>query len=750
MSPKQGGAGGGRPGKGGDERLADWVDGTMSPKELERFEAELRVNKSLRERAEAYRTTVEAVQGALREATAESERAPSGFADRFMAGLESGAAGAGPAGGVGAARPEAIDTPAASAPQTAGAAGGRILRLRPAIASGIAALLLVGVFVWAEGVDRLQVGAPATRDVVVAEDALAPESDRPLFRTKNAKDGELGQVGSRAEMEFEQPKAAAPDGEAALRPLLVLDPEATAATEKGETNTRAGLVLRERTLQGDSTQGSTAKRRVSVEGEQLRKLGRGGSGRGGATPSGSAAKGGVGSRSRSVPGTPGPAAGAPPVPSEAAKSSPGGSVPPARAPAEGPPIQTINPGQARGADKGADPVVEEQWEGGVPTRSFEREEAEESASELHSEVLARLMGRLKSVGSSSPWGGVSLEDESRDRALAPDDLADGENAARREGTPHLNSGAPALQVGDVLWVSDLVARSSAYLGQTATSDWASGSAGQPQAGGGGAGDGARDGSADSRRAERAGAQQNPAASMLSCVVISLPPQPPIVAGEAGPPSAPPVGRYLLWDRLGVGAVLEAAPSSVGQPPRPSPAKSEDADLGDVSKSADGKALVATPAPKLAFPRGMALSNLIGSSLWLLDPSVLAARTSPGQVSGGATKAPADPSALGPAEQVLPWLVSGPIDATTQLLRRVGSWAGARRGRVAIGEIPQSLVEQWARVSGAPPPAFGYRADELQGVQTVGDRSMVIVFRLEVPAGPKAQPEPVSAPDATRK
>lgn len=48
-----------------DERLCDWVDGRMSSREKERFEAELRVSKQLRERAEAYRRTVLGVRAGL-------------------------------------------------------------------------------------------------------------------------------------------------------------------------------------------------------------------------------------------------------------------------------------------------------------------------------------------------------------------------------------------------------------------------------------------------------------------------------------------------------------------------------------------------------------------------------------------------------------------------------------------------------------------------------------------------------------
>ncbi len=48
----------------GDERFADWLDGRMSARERERFEAELRVNKRLQERAQAYRRTAEALREA--------------------------------------------------------------------------------------------------------------------------------------------------------------------------------------------------------------------------------------------------------------------------------------------------------------------------------------------------------------------------------------------------------------------------------------------------------------------------------------------------------------------------------------------------------------------------------------------------------------------------------------------------------------------------------------------------------------
>jgi hypothetical protein len=45
--------------------LADWVDGAMTPRERERFEAELRVSKALRDRLTAYAKTVRAVRQGL-------------------------------------------------------------------------------------------------------------------------------------------------------------------------------------------------------------------------------------------------------------------------------------------------------------------------------------------------------------------------------------------------------------------------------------------------------------------------------------------------------------------------------------------------------------------------------------------------------------------------------------------------------------------------------------------------------------
>ena len=72
-----------------DERLADWVDGTMKARDRERFEAEMRVSPPLRKQVEEYEQTVSSIQMALRAETQEID-----LADRVMAGLAQEATGA--------------------------------------------------------------------------------------------------------------------------------------------------------------------------------------------------------------------------------------------------------------------------------------------------------------------------------------------------------------------------------------------------------------------------------------------------------------------------------------------------------------------------------------------------------------------------------------------------------------------------------------------------------------------------------
>jgi hypothetical protein len=66
-----------------DERLADWVDGMMSGRDRERFEAEMRVNPTLRKQVEEYEQSVATIRSALGAETHSTD-----LADRVMAGIE--------------------------------------------------------------------------------------------------------------------------------------------------------------------------------------------------------------------------------------------------------------------------------------------------------------------------------------------------------------------------------------------------------------------------------------------------------------------------------------------------------------------------------------------------------------------------------------------------------------------------------------------------------------------------------------
>jgi hypothetical protein len=73
-----------------DERLADWVDGTMSPRDRGRFEAEMRVSPHLRDQVADYEGTVASIREALNDETHETN-----LADRVMASLAQEASGTG-------------------------------------------------------------------------------------------------------------------------------------------------------------------------------------------------------------------------------------------------------------------------------------------------------------------------------------------------------------------------------------------------------------------------------------------------------------------------------------------------------------------------------------------------------------------------------------------------------------------------------------------------------------------------------
>lgn len=140
-----------------DERLADWVDGRMSVRDRERFEAELRVNPQLRQAAETYRRGVEAVRQVL--------RAP------------------GPGVDVADAVLARIGAPAAAGP--------RPLRLFPLAASLLVAAAVVMVVVVLQGLE------PATRrdDFAAAPVATGDKNLPAVLRTaRDAADAEAGRA----------------------------------------------------------------------------------------------------------------------------------------------------------------------------------------------------------------------------------------------------------------------------------------------------------------------------------------------------------------------------------------------------------------------------------------------------------------------------------------------------------------------------------------------------------------------------
>jgi len=69
-----------------DERICDWVDGCLSERERDRFEAELRISPELRRQLEEYEATVADVREALQAPTVDVP-----LADRVMAAIASGA-----------------------------------------------------------------------------------------------------------------------------------------------------------------------------------------------------------------------------------------------------------------------------------------------------------------------------------------------------------------------------------------------------------------------------------------------------------------------------------------------------------------------------------------------------------------------------------------------------------------------------------------------------------------------------------
>jgi hypothetical protein len=158
-----------------DERLADWVDGRLSPRHLERFEAEMRVDPELRAEAERYRRTVESLRSAFDD-TVEVDRSKGSLADRVLAEIED----------------ERARAEEAARREAAAAAERRASSMRPWVWSSLAAALLVAAFL---GAKLLSPGSePQTHeDVAGASADDGPFEDGPF--EGGAFEGEDGEGG---------------------------------------------------------------------------------------------------------------------------------------------------------------------------------------------------------------------------------------------------------------------------------------------------------------------------------------------------------------------------------------------------------------------------------------------------------------------------------------------------------------------------------------------------------------------------
>jgi anti-sigma factor RsiW len=74
-----------------DERLADWVDGRLTPDQLAAFTAELEADAELRERAQEYREGVEFVRRAMLDDSLRQDQPPRNFAAAVMAEVDAAA-----------------------------------------------------------------------------------------------------------------------------------------------------------------------------------------------------------------------------------------------------------------------------------------------------------------------------------------------------------------------------------------------------------------------------------------------------------------------------------------------------------------------------------------------------------------------------------------------------------------------------------------------------------------------------------
>lgn len=181
-----------------DERFAEWVDGCMSQRDRERFEAELRVNATLRAELAAYERTVATLREALQAPTA-----PTNLADRVLPAVQ-------------AASRAAPGSPGPRQPRSFGTY----------LFGGLAAAALMAVAVWFDAwvtptgqvdkvaqVDPAAVGAPPPATAPVedlagtggAADAPAAEKGKePLRQERLETDAAKPAAGNAADVEEEK------------------------------------------------------------------------------------------------------------------------------------------------------------------------------------------------------------------------------------------------------------------------------------------------------------------------------------------------------------------------------------------------------------------------------------------------------------------------------------------------------------------------------------------------------------------
>lgn len=154
-----------------DERFAEWMDEEMSPRERERFEAEMRVNPELRARAEEYRRTTEQVRQALRAPGPKVDVADRVFAEIATTGKPF------------------RDRSAQSQPAPWGAVSGRSMMLSAAVAAAILVTLVL-LPEWQQEPERASLAKTAGQESPAA-DKVARDGQLSYPTSDRAADSEI-------------------------------------------------------------------------------------------------------------------------------------------------------------------------------------------------------------------------------------------------------------------------------------------------------------------------------------------------------------------------------------------------------------------------------------------------------------------------------------------------------------------------------------------------------------------------------